>query len=190
MNPEKIYFTADPHYYHRGILKYCPDRPWTDVGLMNDALVELWNKTVPADAHVFCVGDMFFAGAAKALPIMATLNGRKYLIKGNHDAGMNQHVQGMFEWVKDYHEMKVLDSRGVPLWINLFHYPLATWNRMHYGSWMLHGHTHGGTEPNMHKFDILDVGVDSALMWLGECRPFSFAEVYDIMSKQRGEQDV
>lgn len=188
MNPDKIYFTADPHYNHRGILKYQPKRPWTDVGLMDEGLIELWNKTVPDDAHVFCVGDMFFAPTHVSLPIMARLKGRKYLIKGNHDHKMNQHVRGMFEWVKDYHEIKV-NFDGKVIWINMFHYPLSTWNRMHYGSYMLHGHTHAGMEPNPHSFDILDVGVDSALFWLGECRPFTLKEVVDIMAKRKGEQD-
>jgi calcineurin-like phosphoesterase family protein len=192
MNPEKIYFTADQHFFHRGILKYCPGRNCTSVEAMNEQIVEIWNSIIPKDAHVFMLGDVAFANTAKTLEILARLDGRKYLIKGNHDAGMNAHVRGMFEWVKDYHEMKVMIN-GTPKWINLSHYPMSSWNRSFHGSWMLHGHRHGQNEPGDGHGHILDVGVDSALIWLSEMRPFTLEDISVIMETEhkqwRNEND-
>ena len=39
------WFTADLHLGHRNIIDYC-DRPFTDVDVMNRALVDNWNEVV------------------------------------------------------------------------------------------------------------------------------------------------
>ena len=49
------------------------------------------------------------------------------------------------------------------------HYALRTWERAHYGSWNLHGHSHGTLEPVGKQ---MDVGVDSH-----HFRPVSFEVV-------------
>ena len=46
---------------------------------MSDALIRNWNSTVAADDEVYVIGDV---GNEKYI---RELNGRKYLIKGNHD---------------------------------------------------------------------------------------------------------
>jgi calcineurin-like phosphoesterase family protein len=61
-----------------------------------------------------------------------------------------------FSEIHDYLELNI-ESRKIVL----SHYPFASWNQMHYGSWMLHGHSHG----NMPWFGKrVDVGVDC---WMG-----------------------
>ena len=53
----------------------------------------------------------------------------------------------------------------------LSHYPLLRWDRMHYGSFMLHGHVHGTLpfDPNVKRYDV---GVDS-----NNFEPISFEEI-------------
>jgi len=77
-----------------------------------------------------------------------------------------------------YPALYALETRfiGIEVPIILCHYPLARWDRMHYGAWMLHGHAHG-------RYSVLgliyDVGVDS-----NKFTPISYEELKEIMSKK------
>ena len=53
---DKIFFTADTHWGHRNIIRYC-QRPFADVEEMNEALITNWNSTVGKDDIVFHLGD-------------------------------------------------------------------------------------------------------------------------------------
>lgn len=82
------FFTSDCHFQHKNILRYC-DRPWSDLESMNKALIDNWNRTVGKEDTVYVVGDFAFAGIAKIQEILASLNGTKILIRGNHDCRGN-----------------------------------------------------------------------------------------------------
>ncbi|MET3505483.1 calcineurin-like phosphoesterase family protein [Halalkalibacter oceani] len=56
---------------------------------MNEILIENWNKVVKPNDLIFHLGDVFFCGAQKMKYISDRLNGRKTLIKGNHDKSSN-----------------------------------------------------------------------------------------------------
>jgi calcineurin-like phosphoesterase family protein len=60
------------------------NRPWDNVDDMNEALIENWNKTVGPKDLVYHLGDVVMNRRYLA-PVMARLNGRKKLVKGNHD---------------------------------------------------------------------------------------------------------
>lgn len=81
MSPN-IYVIGDTHFGHRkladGVL-----RPWTTTDEMDRDMIQLWNSTVGKDDRVFHLGD--FCINRRSLPIIKELNGRKVLIKGNHD---------------------------------------------------------------------------------------------------------
>ena len=97
----RLFFTADHHFYHGNILKRCPERGrlFKTVDEMNAAFIENHNRTVSRDDTVIIVGDYFWrgrggnpgcenspAGSLREMKyITGKLNGRKYLIRGNHD---------------------------------------------------------------------------------------------------------
>lgn len=58
-------------------------RPWTTTEEMDRDMIALWNATVKPEDKVFHLGD--FCINRRALPIIKELNGRKVLVKGNHD---------------------------------------------------------------------------------------------------------
>ena len=55
--------------------------------------------------------------------------------------------------------MFVLEGDTWPQTIVLSHYPMAEWDRKHYGSWHLHGHSHCKHIAKPGELKI-DVGVD------------------------------
>ena len=79
LNPNKVWFTSDTHFYHQGIIKFC-DRPFESVEHMNQTLINNWNNTIPSDGVVFHLGDFSWSHGIKDL--MYELNGNIILVKG------------------------------------------------------------------------------------------------------------
>lgn len=78
----KLFFTSDHHFDHANILKYC-ERPFVSVEEMNSALIDNWNSVVNPGDQIYHLGD--FSLGIKSLNIVSKLNGRKFLVAGNHD---------------------------------------------------------------------------------------------------------
>jgi calcineurin-like phosphoesterase family protein len=78
-----IFFTSDHHFGHQNIIKYC-SRPFATADEMNEVMIERWNSVVAPDDIVYYLGD-FSLSASLAETIAPKLNGKKYLIMGNHD---------------------------------------------------------------------------------------------------------
>ncbi len=166
-----IYFTADQHFGHSNILRY-ESRPFTDVREMNEAMINRWNKIVHKNDTVYILGDMTFSKKeSDVAAIMERLKGKKILVKGNHDYFANKvWVEKYFEQVADYIE---INRNGVK--ICLMHYPMATWNKKHYGSIHLHGRIHSNKLPFEISGRILNVGVD-----LFNYEPISIEKVIEL----------
>ena len=78
------YFTSDMHYGHANIIDYC-NRPFESLDEMTNEMVNRWNEIVTEDDTVYVVGDVFLCPTSEGESIVKRLNGRKILIKGNHD---------------------------------------------------------------------------------------------------------
>jgi len=142
-----VWFTADEHYNHAAVIKHMK-RPFSDVAEMNDALIERNNSLVKPGDRVYHLGDFAWNNPHLFLDRM---NGQHYLIRGNHDYRDVKEIG--FIWVKDVSTLTVGDYY---FWLS--HYAHAVWPRSHFGSFHLHGHSHGQLQfPGR----TLDVGVDS-----------------------------
>lgn len=86
-----IWLTSDTHFDHINIMKYEPTRAekFKDNLHMTEKLIENWNSVVKPDDLIFHLGDVFFCGAERMKQIADKLNGRKILIRGNHDKGVS-----------------------------------------------------------------------------------------------------
>ena len=78
------YYTADTHFCHANVMRY-DNRPWDDVDTMEADMIERWNRKVGAGDDVYILGDFCFGNSEDWRRILPQLNGRKHLIKGNHD---------------------------------------------------------------------------------------------------------
>ena len=170
-----IFFTSDTHFGHHNIIKYCR-RPFQTWWEMDKVIIENWNSIVGKNDEVYHLGDFALYGKKHGYAINTAeqLNGKIYLIRGNHDwrhfpreddpaynDPQHARLRARFEWIKDYHEIRIRDEEmGVKQNIMLFHYPIAAWNKAHHGSWQLHGHSHG-TYPESDTAARIDVGMDS-----------------------------
>lgn len=155
-----IYFTSDTHFFHNNIIRFC-NRPYSSVEEMNEDLITRWNNVVQPEDEVYHLGDVGLGSPKKLTSILQRLNGKIYLIKGNHEkAALRSSNADRFEWVKDYYTMWQ-EVEGKKQFIVLFHYPIVSWHRAHYNSWMLFGHTHNNYQPEYGK--TMDVGVDNPL---------------------------
>lgn len=139
------FFTSDLHFSHKNIRKYSPKyrAHWATTEEMDAGLIEYWNNTVSKTDTVYHLGDFCFGNQDKVKELLGKLNGTIILIRGNHDKVFNH----------EYLEIKLNNKSLI-----LFHYPITSWNRMHYGTYHLHGHTHGSFEG---QGNILDVGWDA-----------------------------
>jgi calcineurin-like phosphoesterase family protein len=194
----EIFFCSDTHFYHKSVIKF-DDRPFRDeegkpdVEAMNQTIIENWNNTVRETDIVFYLGDMAFAGIQKLEELVKQLNGKIHFILGNHDdrkhiyklkeRGLIETVESMRDiWIDDKDAGKNSNFRQH---IVLCHYPVVSWNRIGYGSWMLHGHCHGNlidTELGrlIYEYKIIDVACN-----LHGYYPLSYNEVKEIMKTRK-----
>ena len=83
----KIFITADHHFFHKNIIKYC-ERPFNSVEEMNEYMIKKWNEKVDKNDIVIHLGDFAFKGKAKE--IRKKLKGNIILIRGNHDYSIKE----------------------------------------------------------------------------------------------------
>lgn len=178
----KRWFTSDTHYYHYNIIRYT-NRPFDNVVEMNEALIANHNAVVGIDDALYHIGDFGFAEPEKLVEIVQQLNGKKYLILGNHDKTIRKNIEKIFqyhfEWIGDYLEITQQDhmiERGKQN-IVMSHYPMLSWNKAHHGAWMLHGHCHSTMDHLNKDVRRYDVGVDG-----NEYKPICYDELKVIMA--------
>ena len=181
-NPEHTFFTSDTHFNHANIIKSC-NRPFKDVEQMNETLIANWNRVIGPDDTVFHLGDFCLGGAAEWTKMLDRLNGRIYLIMGNHDLkNLRQGFVGRFEHVAMQMHIMVGKQR-----IYLCHYPFLCFEGGYKNVWQLFGHVHSrksNTGIDAGRLQYLfptqyDVGVDN-----NDFTPVSFEQVQRIINKQ------
>lgn len=135
------YFISDPHFFHENVIRF-DRRPFTSVEEMNAKMQDWWNNTVSTKDRVYILGDFIWLPPSdpEYIKFTKSLNGRKVLIKGNHDnvEKFSSELKNCFEDIQNRKEIKLNKKR-----IIMDHYPLMMYrhdtdsNVFHF-----HGHTH------------------------------------------------
>lgn len=170
----KVFITSDNHIRHKNILKHCPGRmiaggfgPY-DLVSHDKWMIDTWNKTVGKKDIVYICGDFTFMSPDDAKKTLSKMNGRKFLILGNHDKSVD-HLTNYFEQIIQMKEVvfkkEHWDFLEEDFRIFLCHYAMVVWPSKHYGVAMVHGHSHGRLDKynNSHPDLRVDVGWDSEL---------------------------
>lgn len=185
----KDWFTSDLHFGHKGILDYCK-RPFFSLDEMHEVLIRNWNASVSNEDTVFVCGDLALCPFRDFEPLAKRLNGRKYLIRGNHDG----YSEGQYNKVgfEVFHEIKMKIAGNM---VRLSHYPYALpWYKRLFafkselrfmdkrpprveGEVLLHGHTHTKYKQRDNR---IHVGVDA---W--EFHPVSMRDVESLLGKMK-----
>jgi calcineurin-like phosphoesterase family protein len=169
----KIWISSDFHFFHknycRGVSNW-PDktrcRDFDTIDEMNNTIISNINSLVKEEDEMYCLGDFCFAGV-DSYKIREKINCKIiHYICGNHS---NRHgkeydpvmscgnrVSSLFSSYGYYAEIFRRETR-----INLFHYPVSSWNEMSGGSLMLFGHCHSSPENKFFNGGrSMDVGLD------------------------------
>jgi calcineurin-like phosphoesterase family protein len=196
------WFTSDTHFCHANIIKYS-NRPFASVEQMNEALIQRWNSCVKPTDSVIHLGDYGLGGLENCLPILSRLNGRKYLVPGNHDKCspsyypldkrhravdfQQRYLDAGFEDICENVQMIETELLG---YVVLSHFPYVgdsgpedrhvEFRPKDKGMWLIHGHVH---ERWAQRGKMINVGVDARNGY-----PVSEEQIAEIIS--RGPADV
>lgn len=171
-DPSEVFFTADTHFGHKGILQYC-NRNFSSIEEHDEFIINSWNSRVKNYHTVFHMGDFSFYNIEKAERILQRLNGKIFLVSGAHDK-YKQVSRLSFKGIFDILQILVGDTKIV-----LSHYPFYDWNGRHVGTWNIHGSTHGSYIPNV-NLNQKDVGVDVV-----GYSPISFTALKSLMEQEK-----
>ena len=178
----KVFFTSDTHFNHANIIGFC-SRPFKNVNEMNETLIANWNRVVGVDDIVFHLGDFCLGGSAEWTNVLNRLNGKIYLIVGNHDMkNLRQSYYDRFEEIVMQMHIEIGKQR-----IYLNHCPFLCYGGAYKDTWQLFGHVHtskNNTGKDASRLNMLfptqyDVGVDN-----NNFTPVSFDQVKAIIQKR------
>tara|TARA_R110000772_G_scaffold267971_3_gene393575 strand:+ start:15330 stop:15947 length:618 start_codon:yes stop_codon:yes gene_type:complete len=203
-----IYFTADTHFNHKNIIKYCnrtafgedssfrngTERLFNDVHEMNEHMIDSWNSVVKHSDVVYHLGDVFFGPKDEAITLCNRLNGYKILLRGNHDLKPPNEfwLQAGFSLVYTLGHRKThrIEVEGQVL--HLSHYPyvkdLTAYDERTYlhhhapeedKTPLLHGHVHDRWQTKGH---MINVGVD---VW--DYKPVSIGAIQILVKLAKGK---
>jgi len=174
----QTYFTSDTHFDHKNIIKYC-NRPFQSIEEMNIAIVEKWNELVSSEDIVYHLGDFTFGDIRHFSKWANQLNGTIKILPGSHD----------HHWLKDFKpsekvqviaplvSIKIPEIKNgkYPQILVMCHYSMQVFDRSHYGSYHIFGHSHGKLKGIGRSMDI---GVDTNNFY-----PYSIWDIHARLSK-------
>jgi len=170
INYNKTWLTGDWHLNHTNIIEYC-NRPFDDIVEMNHTILKNYNEIIPPDGLCINVGDV----APSIFPfqlknILNKLNGKKILVRGNHDRLTNNKFRACgFEYVT---KSLQIDE------YTILHNPHRIKNFK--GNKFICGHVHNLWKKRIYMKDkeIVNVGVD---VW--DFKPVRFSDVKKMFKK-------
>lgn len=149
-----LWFSSDQHYGHKNIIGYS-GRPFSSIEEHDRELILRWNAKVSDADTAYVLGDISFRKDVQTAEILRQLNGKKFLIPGNHDTpgrvgDLSQDNIFVLEKLVHFTTAPAVE-------LVLCHYPIESWKSMRFGAIHLHGHSHGKSTKRPGRFDV---GVD------------------------------
>lgn len=195
-----VWVTSDLHFSHRRISEFCPHRQTksyidvpTDESVieMNELIISNWNSVVSTEDEVYILGDVCMSRICDSIKYISRLNGKKHLIKGNHDKTLVKFVRegetvpavrDLFESIHDLYELNhKFEGRKVKVFMS--HYPMLHWNSA--CEFALSGHTHLPPDKCLFsEYKQMDVGADGNNLF-----PRKLDEVLKILSTRKNQND-
>lgn len=148
-----IYFTSDLHAFHKNIIEY-DNLPFKSLEEYRNTIINEWNSKISPEDEVYLLGDIAVGGTnGQIYEFIQRLNGKKYLIQGNHDhrtITKCKYLRNCFEWIQWHYVFDYGKYR-----FHLYHCPIESWFNMNtMKSIHLHGHSHGKSSKKERRMDV------------------------------------
>lgn len=167
------------HFGHANVLKHC-NRPFSSIQEMDDMLIDNINACVKPKDILYHLGDFSWRKQTSVTFLHGGNDDKKtyhaqfyldqinckniVLIAGNHDPHYKNGVvrKDFARLFKECHSLLRIkvNVRDVPQQIVLCHYAMRVWDRSHYRSISLYGHSHYSL-PDDPMLLSIDVGIDA-----------------------------
>lgn len=168
------FWSSDWHLSHDRILEFCPNREFSDVGKMNEAIINNTNAVVGPDDELWIIGDLAMGQFVESIRLFERLVCRNlFQVPGNHDKNHKMHPKwAYFQSAYEDVGLTVLDSQvivmvgGQPTKVCHFPYRGDSHGLDRYsglrphdeGDWLICGHVHQAWKI---KDRQINVGVDA-----------------------------
>lgn len=165
------WISSDWHIGHDNIRRFS-NRPFASLEEMEASCVaECQAKLRPGDRFIY-LGDLHWAKNPHPidsfLQKILTPQVQFFFVRGNHDYQIDkvrkladEHGKYKITLIKEIFEFQYGDN-----FIVCSHYPLLSWNKDKYGSYMFHGHTHGRIQDLNKGMKRVDIEYDTTKSWL------------------------
>jgi calcineurin-like phosphoesterase family protein len=114
-----VFFIADLHLGHGNLINFkqddgiTPERPFSSIEEMHEVFISNWNGVVKPTDKVYVLGDVVMR--RKALELLNRFNGRKSLVRGNHDIFKIEEYLMYFKNVHTQVEKKGIICTHIPI---------------------------------------------------------------------------
>lgn len=181
----ETFFISDTHFGHRNILTFKDEKDklfrgskFSSIEEMDEHIIEKWNSIVKEKDKVYHLGDVSMN--RKSIRTISRCNGRKILIKGNHDIFKPKDYLEHFKDIRSYH---TYPNHG----IICSHIPVYS-SQLNGKRWKIniHGHTHHTNvmrEPT--RWEMEDLRYINVCVEKIGYTPINFEEILKII-KERG----
>lgn len=194
---QRVWFVSDLHYGHGKPFIIDPRGYKTLNEAMTDT-IHKWKQYISPNDIVFNLGDQIVGAGENTTKyvhdLLALPCAHQYFVWGNHNSGVNDlynetmKAAGYADGVEVYplnvtgrnftylgHQAEIsIDGQRVVL----NHYPIASWNHVSKGSFMLHGHCHRNLKEDL-GLKRLDIG------WDWKRRPVEWNEIVAELSGRK-----
>ena len=116
------YYISDLHFYHESLNQRMDCRGFADASEMNAYMTDRWNRKVRPCDEVVILGDLSVGKGPATNAILEQLNGKLYLVTGNHDRFLEDKKfdRSRFLWIRPYAELYDHKRKVI-----LCHYPVS-----------------------------------------------------------------
>lgn len=145
----RTFFISDLHFNHEKIFEFEPKRAqlYKTIEDMNEKIIRTWNHWIGPHDIVYVIGDVGFNKSNKLIEYCQRLNGRKILIRGNHDKrSVGMYLKAGFVAVLD----QAIINLTKDIRVKLSHFPYSDPGFRVFPNmpvpekdlWLVHGHVH------------------------------------------------
>ena len=114
------YYIADLHFFHAAQNQQMDCRGFANLEQMHEYMIMKWNRKVQKNDEVVIIGDFSFGKSEETISLLHRLNGKLFLIQGNHDKFLNTQSTHCFQWLNHTPNCRTIKEESFFAIIRLF----------------------------------------------------------------------